>query len=79
MPWFQGGRYLPSCLLLLCSTTAPLHASDAGDDADMDSAPPLETVQVTATRSEQSIHDVSEAVSVVSVEKIDRQAPELLA
>jgi outer membrane receptor protein involved in Fe transport len=79
MQLFQGGRFLPSCLLVLCSTAMPLQASDAGDDADMDSAPPLETVQVTATRSEQSIHDVSEAVSVVSAEKIDRQAPELLA
>ena len=75
----RGGSVLLSCLLLLCNTAAPLYAGDAGEDADMDSAPPLETVQVTATRSERSIHDVSEAVSVVSAEKIARQAPELLA
>jgi len=39
----------------------------------------LETVQVTATRSEQSIYSVSEAVSVIDNGAINRQAPELLA
>ena len=39
----------------------------------------LETVQVTATRTEQSIYAVSEAVTVIDKESIDRHAPELLA
>ena len=39
----------------------------------------LETVQVTATRSEQSIYAVSEAVTVIGTEAINRKAPELLA
>ena len=39
----------------------------------------LETIQVTATRVEQSIYDVSEAVTVINRESIDRRAPELLA
>jgi outer membrane receptor protein involved in Fe transport len=79
MQLFQGGSFLPSCLIFLCGGTLPLHAGDMGEDAGMDSARPLETVQVTATRGEKSIHDVSEAVSVVGAEKIERQAPELLA
>jgi outer membrane receptor protein involved in Fe transport len=39
----------------------------------------LETIQVTAARIEQSIYDVSEAVTVIGAESIDRHAPELLA
>lgn len=79
MQSFREGRLLPSCLFSLCCNVPFLHADNAADDADMDSAPPLETVQVTATRSEQSVQDVAEAVSVVSADEIGRQAPELLA
>jgi outer membrane receptor protein involved in Fe transport len=39
----------------------------------------MENVQVTATRSERSIYDVSEAVSVLTAEEIERSAPDVLA
>ena len=79
MSVLQGGRILPPCLFLLCGIAASLHADDMADEAELNQARSLETVQVTATRTEQSIHDVSEAVSVVTADEIDRQAPELLA
>jgi outer membrane receptor protein involved in Fe transport len=52
--------------------------SDPREDA-WDEGRALETVIVTATRFEQSVFDVSEAVSVVGAEDIERLAPELLA
>jgi len=79
MMLLRGGRLLPPFLLLLGCVAAPLHADDEGDEADLYPAHSLETVQVTATRTEQSIQDVSEAVSVVTADEIDRQGPELLA
>jgi len=69
--------------LLLCCATASIHAGEATEDADMDPyfgpARTLETVQVTARRTEQSIFDASEGVSVIASDEINRRAPELLA
>ena len=79
MMLLRGGRLLSPFLLLLGCAVAPLHAANEGDEADLYPARSLETVQVTATRTEQSIQDVSEAVSVVTADEIDRQGPELLA
>jgi len=61
MSVLQGGRILPPCLLVFCGIAASLHADDMADEAELNQARSLETVQVTATRTEQSIHDVSEA------------------
>jgi outer membrane receptor protein involved in Fe transport len=52
--------------------------SDAGEDT-WEYGRTLETVVVTATRIEQSVLDVAEAVTVVGAEDIERLAPELLA
>ena len=43
------------------------------------SEPLMESVVVTATRMERSLYDVSEAVTVIGEEQIDRQGPELIA
>jgi outer membrane receptor protein involved in Fe transport len=40
---------------------------------------PMESVVVTATRTEESVLDVAEAVSVIGAEEVNRLAPELLA
>ncbi len=48
-------------------------------DEEIERSRTMESVVVTATRSEESILDVAEAVSVVGAEDIARQAPELLA
>jgi len=62
------------CLLSLAG------ASVAASNADgWESERTLESVVVTATRIEQSVLDVAEAVSVTHAEEIRRQAPELLA
>ncbi len=63
-------------MALACCSSA-LFASGFTDDAEEGRV--LETVQVTATRSEQSIYAVSEAVSVIDSGAINRHAPELLA
>lgn len=67
-------------MVLLC-LSSPLVASGFTDEEDSaaEEARVLETVQVTATRSEQSIYAVSEAVSVIDSGAVNRQAPELLA
>jgi outer membrane receptor protein involved in Fe transport len=51
----------------------------AADANGRESERTLESVIVTATRIEQSVLDVAEAVSVIDAEDIARQAPELLA
>jgi outer membrane receptor protein involved in Fe transport len=66
-------------MILLGAVCASIRADNEGDEANLYPVRSLETVQVTATRTEQSIQDVSEAVSVVTADEIDRQGPELLA
>jgi len=48
------------------------------DDSAFDSTGPMETVQVTATRREESIFDVSEAVTVVTSDRITELAPQVV-
>lgn len=55
------------------------NAAQESSDEEMELSRTMESVVVTATRSEESILDVSEAVSVVGAEDIARKAPELLA
>jgi len=78
---FPGRIPAPVILLALaCVTSAAASESDdaSGGEA-FDSDRQLETVIVTATRTEESVLDVAEAISVVGAEDIARQAPEMLA
>jgi len=74
----SGGRFAAPAYLLFLATAPSLLAAEAADE-DMDGTRTMESVVVTATRIEESILDVAEAVSVVGAEEIDRMAPELLA
>jgi outer membrane receptor protein involved in Fe transport len=73
-----AGRFAaPAFLLGLAVAAGPLAAAD---DAFVDDATGvMESVVVTATRMEESVLDVAEAVSVVDPEAIDRLAPDVLA
>jgi outer membrane receptor protein involved in Fe transport len=53
--------------------------ADSGDEDPLEVELLLESVIVTARRTEESLLDVSEAVSVVGSDEINRLAPELLA
>jgi len=82
MPFNFGGGILPLFILVLTCLSSTLIAGGLADDegeSDAGEARVLETVQVTATRSEQSIYSVSEAVTVIGTEAINRKSPELLA
>ena len=74
---FTGaGRWLaPLALFVL-----PAFADDdlALEDLE-ESERTMETVVVTATRKEESLIDVAEAVSLVGLEEINRMAPDILA
>ncbi len=76
-----AGRALAPVLLLLMSVTPAAIAADVGPDLELagEMERTMESVIVTATRTEESIFDVSEAVSVIGSEEIARLAPELLA
>jgi outer membrane receptor protein involved in Fe transport len=72
------GTQLAPLLVLFALCLAS--AESRGDEWNpRDAEPTLESVIVTATRIEQSILDVAEAVTVIDGEEIRRQAPELLA
>ncbi len=78
MAKFPRGR-IPAPVILMFWAFAPsLDAADAGDE-EMDFTRPMESIVVTATRTEESVLDVAEAVSVIGAEEINRLAPELLA
>jgi outer membrane receptor protein involved in Fe transport len=76
--------FLLLCLLAL--HTGPVWSADSEnsgdsielDDMDLDSTRPMEFVQVTATRREESIFDVSEGVTVVDSERITEMAPQVI-
>ena len=82
MPFHFGGGIPPLFLLLLLCFSSTAIAGDLTEDeagSSNEEERVLETVQVTATRSAQSVYAVSEAVSVIDIESINRLAPELLA
>ena len=72
------GRIPAPLFLMLWAFSPPLTAAEA-EDGEMESTRPMESIVVTATRTQESILDVAEAVSVVGAEEINRLAPELLA
>jgi outer membrane cobalamin receptor len=77
------GRVSAPLLLLLAAIAWPGMASATGattlDEDPLETLGDIETVLVTATRREESLLDVSEAVAVVEPDEIARLAPELLA
>jgi len=77
-----NGRTQDRLLASFCflfAASLPARADSAAENAAWDENRALESVIVTATRIEQSVLDVAEAVSVIDNEEITRQAPELLA
>jgi outer membrane receptor protein involved in Fe transport len=70
-----------SCILLLLCHAPSLVADTAGENSseDYETSRSMESVVVTATRTEESVLDVAEAISVVGAEDVNRLAPELLA
>ncbi len=83
----RGTRF-PRWVLLSCLVFAGLPSAGWSanndedgdlDDSDIDRTRPMETVQVTATRREESIFDVSEAVTVVTAEEITELAPQVIS
>ncbi|RKY14843.1 MAG: hypothetical protein DRQ55_20265, partial [Planctomycetota bacterium] len=78
MSIFPGGRF-PAPVFLIFWALAPSLASAEAGDEEMESTRLMESIVVTATRTQESILDVAEAVSVVGAEEINRLAPDVLA
>jgi len=78
MAIFPGWRFPAPVFLMLWAFAPPLTAAEAADE-EMEFTRPMESIVVTATRTQESVLDVAEAVSVVGAEEINRMAPELLA
>jgi outer membrane cobalamin receptor len=72
----KAGRFFAPLLLLATAQTAGADMS-LEDYEDMDRT--MESVVVTATRKEESLLEVAEAVSVIGKDDIKRLAPEMLA
>jgi len=67
-------------LSLFLIFSSPLCADSEAEDAEeFVSGRTMESVMVTATRTEETILDVNEAISVIDSEEIKQLAPELLA
>ena len=86
---YNRGSFLPrmAFLWLIFSLLASpaLVANDENDESFEsefvagEPTGPMEYVQVTATRKEESIYDVSEGVTVVTAERISELAPQVIA
>jgi len=72
-------RFSASCTLMLLSLAPVTAVTDDVSGEDLDATRVMESIVVTATRTEETVLDVAEAVSVVGAEEINRLAPELLA
>lgn len=79
MHQYSMGRFPAPALLLMSLSAGSASAAQESSDEEIEFSRTMESVVVTATRSEESILAVAEAVSVVGAEDIARQAPELLA
>ena len=69
-----AGRLVPPFLL-----AGVISVVQADDDAWQEQSDEIETVQVTATRSEVSAQDVSAAVSTISQEQVRVENPDVMA
>ena len=78
MAYRSEGR-IPAPAFLLFLICAGGVGADQTEDQGEQNSRPMESVVVTATRTEESVLDVAEAVSVVGAEDINRKSPELLA
>ena len=75
-----GRLAAPAVFLLMVLGAGSGRASeDSTASLNEDSDRTMETVVVTATRKEESVLDVAEAVSVVDAGDVSRLAPEMLA
>ncbi|MBT8060820.1 MAG: TonB-dependent receptor [Gammaproteobacteria bacterium] len=82
--FLRGRRGAPDLLLalLLIWLCAPVAAASEETDSDQETEEglrPMETVMVLATRTEESLLDATEAVSVIQPDDIARLAPEMIA
>jgi outer membrane receptor protein involved in Fe transport len=66
-------------LMLLCFTAVARASGEAEDEDPVEGLRPMESVMVLATRTEESLLDATEAVSVIQPDDIARQAPEMIA
>ncbi|MFC1689929.1 TonB-dependent receptor plug domain-containing protein [Pseudomonadota bacterium] len=73
------GRHAAAFLFLLFPGLASSPAMANDDEEDFEVNRVMESVVVTATRTEESVLDVAEAISVVGADEVNRLAPELLA
>jgi len=78
MAYRSEGRIPAPAFLLFLICAGGIGADQTEDQGEQNSRP-MESVVVTATRTEESVLDVAEAVSVVGAEDINRKSPELLA
>lgn len=79
MPGTKKGR-LRAPYLLAAVLMVPMAAVRASDsDKELQFSRPMENIVVTATRSQETIVEVPEAVSVIDAEEVRRLAPELLS
>lgn len=79
----RGSKLPPGCFWLSLIMSAALLNSKAmaaeADEAETVETRPMEYVQVTATRQEESVYDVSEAVTVVDARRIAEIAPQVIS
>jgi outer membrane receptor protein involved in Fe transport len=75
----SGRRFSASCILMLLCPTPIIAMAEDDSGEDLDRNRVMESIVVTATRTEESVLDVAEAVSVVGADEVNRLAPELLA
>ena len=73
------GRFSAPALILLAASAPGVFAAENEEDGERQFTRPMESIVVTATRLEDSILEVSEAVSLINSDGITRLAPELLA
>ena len=72
------GRLLAPLLLLFAAPVSLASSQGNGEDGE-ELARPMESVIVTATRKEETLLEVAEAVAVIGSDDIKRLAPEMLA
>jgi outer membrane receptor protein involved in Fe transport len=70
----RAGLLFPPFLLFLINSSV----FAAEDDSWQDETGNIETVQVTGTRSEASVHDISVAITTVNQDQVLAQAPDVL-
>ncbi|MBT8038771.1 MAG: TonB-dependent receptor [Gammaproteobacteria bacterium] len=78
MGFTRVGRLLAPLLLLFAAPVSLASSQASGEDGE-ELERPMESVIVTATRKEETLLEVAEAVAVIGSDDIKRLAPEMLA